>query len=67
MILFFLFHPYHYRSQQRAQQLGSRWQETSESFLAFVFCSSLISIGETNTPHKPVTKYVPNLSIILIG
>jgi hypothetical protein len=64
MILFFLFHPYqsyHYTLQQRAQQ------ETSESFLAFVFCCSLIGIGEASNPHKRVTKFLPNLSIILIG
>jgi hypothetical protein len=49
MILFFLLHPYHYRSQQRAQK-------TSESFLAFVFCSSVIGIGEANNPHRRVMK-----------
>jgi hypothetical protein len=57
LILFFLFHLYYYRLQQRAQQLAAVLKfETSESFLAFVF----------NT-HRRVTKFVPNLSIILIG
>jgi hypothetical protein len=42
-------------------------QERSENFLAFVFCSSLIDIGEASNPHRRVTKFVPNLPIILIG
>jgi hypothetical protein len=35
-------------------------KQVHKSFLAFVFSSSLISIG------KRVTKFVPNLPIILI-
>jgi hypothetical protein len=59
MIIFFLFHPYY--------TIIGHSSGRSESFVALVFCSSLIGIGETNNPNRRVTKFVPNLSIIFIG
>jgi hypothetical protein len=47
----FLVHPYHYRSQQRAQQLAA----VLNCFLFFAYV-----IGAANNPHKRVTKFVLN-------
>jgi hypothetical protein len=53
MILFFLFHPYHYRSQQRAQQLAAVRKKQVKVFLHLFFvlrlsgsAKQVIPIGE---------------------